>query len=34
MPGVGYLALDLVIAQLDAVLQWIDRCELVPKDES
>lgn len=31
-PGVGYLALELVIAQLDAVLQWIDRCELVPKD--
>jgi DNA-binding PadR family transcriptional regulator len=31
-PGVGFLALDLVIAQLDAVLQWIDRCELVPKD--
>jgi DNA-binding PadR family transcriptional regulator len=30
-PGVGYLALDLVIEQLDAVLQWIDRCELVPK---
>lgn len=33
-PGIGYLALDLVIAQLDAVLLWIDRCELVPKDES
>jgi DNA-binding PadR family transcriptional regulator len=31
-PGVGYLALELVIAQLGAVLQWIDRCELVPKD--
>ena len=31
-PGVGFLALELVIAQLDAVLQWIDRCELVPKD--
>jgi DNA-binding PadR family transcriptional regulator len=31
-PGVGYLAVELVIAQLDAVLKWIDRCELVPKD--
>jgi DNA-binding PadR family transcriptional regulator len=31
-PGVGFLTLELVIAQLDAVLQWIDRCELVPKD--
>jgi len=31
-PGVGFLALELVIAQLDAVLGWIDRCELVPKD--
>jgi DNA-binding PadR family transcriptional regulator len=32
-PGVGFLALELVIAQLDAVLGWIDRCELVPKDD-
>lgn len=32
-PGIGYLALDLVIAQLDAVLLWIGRCELVPKDD-
>ncbi|MEO8607398.1 MAG: PadR family transcriptional regulator [Chloroflexota bacterium] len=31
-PGIGFLALELVIAQLDAVLQWIDRCELVTKD--
>jgi DNA-binding PadR family transcriptional regulator len=31
-PGIGYLTLDLVIAQLEAVLRWIDRCELVPKD--
>lgn len=31
-PGVGFLALELVIAQLDAVLQWIDRCELTPKN--
>jgi DNA-binding PadR family transcriptional regulator len=29
-PGVGYLALELQIAQLGAILQWIDRCELVP----
>lgn len=33
-PGIGYLALELVIGQLDAVLLWIDHCELVPKDES
>jgi DNA-binding PadR family transcriptional regulator len=32
-PGIGYLSLELVIAQLSAVLQWIDRCELVPKDQ-
>jgi DNA-binding PadR family transcriptional regulator len=31
-PGVGFLALELVIAQLEAVLVWIDGCELVPKD--
>jgi len=30
--GMGYLAQELVIAQLDAVLSWIERCELVPKD--
>jgi len=32
-PGMGFLTLELVIAQLSAVLQWIDRCELVPKEE-
>ena len=31
-PGMGFLAQELVIAQLDAVLHWIGRCELVPKD--
>lgn len=31
-PGVGYLAQELVIAQLEAILRWLDRCELVPKD--
>jgi DNA-binding PadR family transcriptional regulator len=31
--GIGFLTLELVIAQLSAVLQWIDRCELVPKEE-
>lgn len=30
-PGIGYLAVDLVIMQLNAVLQWITRCELVPQ---
>lgn len=29
-PGIGYLAVELQIAQLGAILQWIDRCELVP----
>jgi DNA-binding PadR family transcriptional regulator len=31
-PGIGLLALELVIAQLDAVLHWIDRPELIAKD--
>jgi DNA-binding PadR family transcriptional regulator len=30
--GVPYLALDLAVEQLDAVLTWIERCELIPKD--
>ncbi len=29
-PGVSFLALEFMIAQLHAVLQWIDRCEVVP----
>lgn len=32
-PGIGYLALELQIAQLGAILQWIDRCELVPLNQ-
>ena len=31
-PGVGLLALDFMIAQISAVLQWIDRCEIVTPD--
>jgi PadR family transcriptional regulator AphA len=31
-PGVGLLALDFMIAQINAVLQWIDRCEIVAPD--
>jgi DNA-binding PadR family transcriptional regulator len=31
VPGVPFLALELQIAQLDAILNWIDRCELVPR---
>ncbi len=31
-PGVGRLAVELEIVQLDAILDWIDRCELVPLD--
>jgi DNA-binding PadR family transcriptional regulator len=32
-PGVGRLALELEIAQLDAILDWIDRCEMTPHEE-
>lgn len=31
--GVGFLALELHIAQLAAVLQWIDRCEMSPEED-
>lgn len=31
-PGVGLLALEFVLFQLNALLDWIDRCELVPKE--
>lgn len=30
--GVPYLALDLGVAQLETVMDWLDRCELVPKE--
>lgn len=29
--GMAVLALEFIIAQLDAVLQWIERCDLVPQ---
>ena len=32
-PGVGRLTLELEIAQLDAIMQWIDRCEFTPHEE-
>lgn len=32
-PGVGRLAVELEIAQLDAILDWIDRCEIVLPDD-
>lgn len=32
-PGVGRLTLELEIAQLDAILDWIDRCEMRPFEE-
>jgi DNA-binding PadR family transcriptional regulator len=32
-PGVGRLALELEIAQLEAILDWIDRCEITPLKE-
>lgn len=25
-PGVGYMAVDLIIAEMDVVITWIDRC--------
>lgn len=31
-PGVGFLAVELNLAQLSAILQWIDRCEVAPKE--
>ncbi|MEQ8676311.1 MAG: PadR family transcriptional regulator [Aggregatilineales bacterium] len=30
--GMNYLTHELALAQLDAVLTWIERCELVPKE--
>jgi DNA-binding PadR family transcriptional regulator len=30
-PGIGRLTMELVIAQLDVILQWLDRCEMTPK---
>lgn len=33
-PGVGRLAIELEIAQLDAILDWIDRCEITPYEET
>ncbi|MBZ0291139.1 MAG: PadR family transcriptional regulator [Anaerolineae bacterium] len=30
-PGIGYLTIELVIAQLQAVITWIDRCEVMPR---
>ena len=30
-PGIGRLTLELVVAQLEVILQWLDRCELTPK---
>ncbi len=30
-PGVGRLTLELNIAQLGVILQWLDRCEIVPR---
>lgn len=32
-PGVGRLAIELEIAQLDAILDWINRTEIVPREE-
>ncbi len=31
-PGIEYLALEFHISQLEAVLRWIERCELVPSE--
>ncbi len=32
-PGIGLLATELVMAQLNAILGWIDRCEFTALDE-
>jgi DNA-binding PadR family transcriptional regulator len=32
-PGIGRLTLELELAQLDAIMQWIDRCEFTPHEE-
>ena len=29
-PGIGRLTLELGLAQIDVILQWLDRCELSP----
>ncbi len=29
--GVGFLTLDLVVAQMEVILDWIDRTELMPR---
>ncbi|MEO8393384.1 MAG: PadR family transcriptional regulator [Chloroflexota bacterium] len=34
VPGVGRLVLDLEVAQLEIILDWLDRCELDPHEES
>jgi hypothetical protein len=30
-PGIGRLTLELSVAQLDAILKWLDHCELSPR---
>lgn len=32
-PGIGLLATELVIAQLNAILGWIDRCEIIALED-
>ena len=32
-PGVGRLALELEVAQLESILDWLDRCELDPHED-
>jgi DNA-binding PadR family transcriptional regulator len=33
-PGIDFLALELHISQLEAVLRWLERCELVPSEHN
>ena len=33
VPGVGRLALELEVAQLEVILDWLDRCELDPQPQ-
>jgi DNA-binding PadR family transcriptional regulator len=32
-PGINMLAIEFVIEQLDAVLRWLERCEMIPASD-
>ncbi|NJL53977.1 hypothetical protein HC928_01645 [bacterium] len=31
-PGTEWLALDFVVGQMQMILHWLDRCELIPNE--